>query len=142
MLCDLCINEFSIIPDKISHRKWHPTKPNLYWFLNTCIMHYALCIMHYAWMYFFHASCILLKCIALDFFCFQKWHPIRVIMQFFYMHVCMRIVLMHICMYACMQISFICIKGRSESYKAILKSRIICKIDFIMGSPYMVRNAH
>ena len=138
MLCDLCINEFSIIPDKISHRKWHPTKPNLYWFLNTCIMHYALCmdvffscIMHSSQMH------------CLRFLLLSKMTPHKGNNAiFFYMHVCMRIVLMHLCMYACMQISFICIKGRSESYKAILKSRIICKIDFIMGSPYMVRNAH
>ena len=48
--CDICITEFITIIDRISHLKWHPTRPNLYWFFIPWIIHYALCIMH-------HASC-------------------------------------------------------------------------------------
>ena len=43
--CDICITEFITIIDRISHLKWHPTRPNLYWFFIPWIIHYALCIM-------------------------------------------------------------------------------------------------
>ena len=105
MLCDLCINEFSIIPDKISHRKWHPTKPNLYWFLNTCIMHYALCIMHYALCMDVFFSCIMhssqMHC--LRFLLLSKMTPHKgnnAIFLYACMHAHSTNAYMHVCLYA------------------------------------------